>query len=252
MKLLILLAGGAVLVIALAAGVFLALRDDDESRAPKTAKPRVIETVLPAEGEGQYFAARVLPGSQVALRDRPEGKLLGGIGDRTSFGSPETLAVVSTKQPRWVEVRHTALGNAHVAWLDAGAPGVRLLRRSLLLEVDLSRRELLVRSADRIEQRMPVAVGAPDTPTPTGEFYVTDKLPGRQFGPYYGCCILALSGHQPNLPQGWSGGDRLAIHGSPTPTWGLAVSNGCFHAAPANLRYLMKTVPLGTRVVVHA
>ena len=31
--------------------------------------------------------------------------------------------------------------------------------------------------------------------------------------------------------QGWSGGDRLAIHGSPTPTWGEAVSNGCLHAA---------------------
>jgi 4-hydroxy-3-polyprenylbenzoate decarboxylase len=100
--------------------------------------------------------------------------------------------------------------------------------------------------------RIPVAVGAPDTPTPPGIFYVTDKLPGVEFGSYYGCCILALSGRQPNLPEGWSGGDRLAIHGSPTPTWGRAVSNGCLHAAEPDLRYLMKTVPLGTAVRIHA
>ena len=54
------------------------------------------------------------------------------------------------------------------------------------------------------------------------------------------------------MPQGWSGGDRLAIHGSPTATWGQAVSNGCLHAAEPDLRYLMKTVPLGTAVRIHA
>ena len=95
-------------------------------------------------------------------------------------------------------------------------------------------------------------MGAPDTPTPPGEYYVTDKLRGADFGPFYGCCILALSGHQPDLPEGWSGGDRLAIHGSPTPTWGQNVSNGCLHAREADLRYLLKTVPLGTVVTIRA
>jgi lipoprotein-anchoring transpeptidase ErfK/SrfK len=54
------------------------------------------------------------------------------------------------------------------------------------------------------------------------------------------------------LPQGWSGGDRLAIHGSPTPTWGKNVSNGCLHANEADLRYLMKIVHLGAPVSVRA
>jgi lipoprotein-anchoring transpeptidase ErfK/SrfK len=119
------------------------------------------------------------------------------------------------------------------------------------LEVDLSRREVVVRHEDAGPRRVSVAVGAPDTPTPPGKYYVTDKLRGADFGPYYGCCILALSGHQQDLPQGWSGGDRLAIHGSPTPTWGQNVSNGCLHAREADLRYLLKTVPLGTVVLVH-
>ena len=111
--------------------------------------------------------------------------------------------------------------------------------------------------ARRARRRDPRAASRSPSELPTrrllrGRFYVTDKLPGADFGSYYGCCILALSGRQPNLPQGWSGGDRLAIHGSPTPTWGHAVSNGCLHAAEPDLRYLMKTVPLGTAVRIHA
>ena len=109
-----------------------------------------------------------------------------------------------------------------------------------------------MRDAHGVERRISVAVGAPASPTPVGRCYVTDKLRGADFGTYYGCCILALSGRQPHLPEGWSGGDRLAIHGSPTPTWGHAVSNGCLHAAEPDLRYLMRTVALGTAVRIHA
>jgi L,D-transpeptidase catalytic domain len=197
------------------------------------------------------LAARVPRGNRIALRTRPGGRVVTHLGSKTEFGSPQTLAV-AFKKGRWLAVRSPALGNRRVGWVDARAVALHLLRRRAFLEVDLSRRELLVRQPRRVVRRISVAIGAPDTPTPSGEFYVTDKLRGAEFGPYYGCCILALSGRQPNLPRGWSGGDRLAIHGSPTTTWGHAVSNGCLHANEPDLRYLMKIVPLGTRVVIHA
>jgi lipoprotein-anchoring transpeptidase ErfK/SrfK len=93
-----------------------------------------------------------------------------------------------------------------------------------------------------------VAIGAASSPTPTGRFSVTDEL--SDFYPsVYGCCVLALSAHQTRLPKGWSGGDRVAIHGG--GGIGSAVSNGCLHADEADLRYLMTTVPLGTLVVIH-
>src|SRR5438046_10470300 len=38
-------------------------------------------------------------------------------------------------------------------------------------------------------------------------------------------CILALSATQPNLPAGWSGGNRIAIHGTLSSSdFGRAVS----------------------------
>src|SRR6266545_215756 len=200
---------------------------------------------------GLIAACALGVGAFLALRDRPGGRVLARVGARTEFGSPQTLAV-AIERGDWVALRSPALDNGKLGWADARAAGLRLLRRPISLEVDLSRRELAVRDAEGVERRISIAIGAPDTPTPPGEFYITDKLPGARFGPYYGCCILALSGRQPNLPEGWSGGDRLAVHGSPTPTWGHAVSNGCLHAAENDLRYLMKTVPLGTQVSVHS
>ncbi len=212
------------------------------TRAAPVPPPPTLERV-------SELAVRVPPGNRVALRARPDGPILAEVGGRTEFGSPQTLAVAFRKGD-WLAVRSPALGNKELGWVRAGP--LRLLRRPVTLEIDLSKRELSVRDAQGVTRRISVAIGAPDTPTPTGEFSVTDKLDGPQYGPYYGCCILALSGRQTNLPEGWSGGDRLAIHGSPTPTWGLAVSNGCPHADEPDLRYLMKTVPLGTVVKVHA
>jgi hypothetical protein len=196
------------------------------------------------------LAARVPRGNRIALRARPGGRVLTHLGAKTVFGSPQLLSVAFRKG-RWLAVRSPALGNEQLGWLDARSAGLRLVRREVSLEVDLSRRELRIHERKGVTRRISVAIGAPDTPTPPGEFYVTDKLRGTEFGPYYGCCILALSGRQPNLPRGWSGGDRLAIHGSPAPTWGQAVSNGCLHADEPGLRYLMKTAQLGTSVVIH-
>jgi lipoprotein-anchoring transpeptidase ErfK/SrfK len=108
---------------------------------------------------------------------------------------------------------------------------------------------LRVRVGGRVVRRIHVGVGRAGSRTPTGRFSVTDKLRGPDYGSYYGCCILALSGHQTHLPRGWKGGNRLAIHGGSTAG---AVSAGCLHASTRDLRYLMRVVPVGTQLVIHA
>jgi L,D-transpeptidase catalytic domain len=235
--------GGGLAALLLAAGAYLLFNSSEQP------KPAQLHVAPPPYVRNVSF--EVATGQRIALRDRPGGRIVGYVRDTTEFGSPETLSPTGRRSRWWAAVMHTSLGNEKVAWIDGGR-GLVYRRRPVSLAVDLSRRELVVLRGKGVLRRMRVAVGAPDTPSPPGEYYVTDKLPGSPFGRYYGCCILALSGHQPNLPHGWSGGDRLAIHGSPTPTWGENVSNGCFHASAANLRYLMKTVPLGTQVLVHA
>jgi lipoprotein-anchoring transpeptidase ErfK/SrfK len=185
-----------------------------------------------------------------ALRARPHGHIVTRVGARTEFGSPESLGVVR-RQGGWLGVVSTARPNGRLAWVRSSAVSLSGTRYSLTL--DLSRRTLVLEKGERVARRMKVGVGRPGSPTPTGRFAVTDKLAGRPYGPYYGCCIIALSAHQPRLPAGWPGGDRIAIHGTNAPTTiGAAASAGCAHARDSDLRVLMRRVPLGTPVFIHA
>jgi lipoprotein-anchoring transpeptidase ErfK/SrfK len=102
-------------------------------------------------------------------------------------------------------------------------------------------------------RRVALAVGRPGTTTPTGRFAVTDALnidgpPGP-----YGCCALALTARQPNVPQGWSGSDRVAIHGTTNEaTIGTPASSGCLRARERDMRWLLTHVPLGAPVRIEA
>jgi lipoprotein-anchoring transpeptidase ErfK/SrfK len=97
-----------------------------------------------------------------------------------------------------------------------------------------------------------VAVGRVGHETPLGRFAVTDRLrTGRGDSPY-GCCALALTGHQTRLPPGWPGGDRIAIHATPaTASIGQAASLGCLRAPTAGVRLLMRRLPAGAPVFVR-
>jgi lipoprotein-anchoring transpeptidase ErfK/SrfK len=184
----------------------------------------------------------------VTLRARPFGRILERLPTRTQFGSPRALSVVRARSGRWLAVTTPELGNRTLGWIDARAGGLSYARTRLAIEIDLSRRTLVLRSDARVLHRGSVGIGRPGSPTPTGRFAVTDKLDGSAYSPVYGCCILALSAHQTNVPLGWRGGDRMAIHGG-----GMgAISAGCVHLGETDLRYLIRLVPLGTPVTIHA
>jgi len=134
-------------------------------------------------------------------------------------------------------------------WIRLSA--TTLSRVQYEIKVSLSARRLTVLDSGRVVERYTIAVGRPTAPTPTGRFAVTDRLAtGDPTGPY-GCCILALSAVSPHAIQGWTGGDRIAIHSTPdTPSLGLPVSHGCIRLTLAEGRWLMYHIPLGTPTVI--
>jgi lipoprotein-anchoring transpeptidase ErfK/SrfK len=139
-----------------------------------------------------------------------------------------------------------------LAWVDSKGD-LRYGRTRLNLVMDISARTLVLRSGLDVIRRMTVGVGQPASPTPVGRFAITDKLFGPAFSSYYGCCILALSAHQPNLPADWREGDRIAIHGTyDLASIGAASTAGCVRARALDLRILMRRLPLGTPVFIHA
>lgn len=211
-------------------------------------------TIAMQELAGDLAAATAGGGSPIAvviartaLRAEPGGRVVEQIGTETEFGSPRVHAIVS-HGGRWLEVIATELPNDETGWIRAEDVDVEGVNHSL--HASLRERTLDVRVGGRVARSIPIAVGGPGTPTPTGTFAVTDKLRMTEEGPY-GCCLLAFTGHQPNIPQGWAGGDRLAVHATPdTATIGQAASLGCFRASDTDMRWLLDEVPLGTPVMV--
>jgi lipoprotein-anchoring transpeptidase ErfK/SrfK len=212
--------------------------------APASARDTTRVAAAPA---GRFQTAEVV--RRTRLRAAPGGRGVARVAPRTRFGSPTVLAVVG-RRGGWLEVQAAELPNGRTGWVRAAA--VRLGAVDLSIRVDRSARRLTVRRDGRVLRRFTVAVGRPGNETPAGRFAVTDKLAMPAGGPY-GCCAVALTGHQTNLPSGWSGGDRLAVHGTNAPdTIGQAASLGCMRAATPDIRWLMRHVPLGAPVFIRA
>src|SRR4051812_26666757 len=197
-----------------------------------------------------YSIVHLRAGQTLALHSKPGGGVIAHVSSTTQFGAQTTLAVAARRGP-WVGLTSTDIPNGTLGW--ARAEGLRTTTTHVSVRIDLSQRSLELRDGRRVVRHASVGIGRPGSPTPTGRFSVTDKMPGSRYSAFYGCCIVALSGHQVNTPAGWQGGDRLAIHGTPNPaSIGVPSSAGCLHADADDLRLLMRRVPLGTPVFIRA
>lgn len=225
---------------------------DSAPSAPERAVGRVAPVALAEASEPPpSLIVRVESGATVPLRSRPNGPAALRAGDTTEFGSQQRLGVVR-RRGHWLGVTTPALPNGTLGWVDRRSGSVRVERTRWTIHADVSSRTVVLRRAGRPVRRLSVAVGRPGSPTPTGRFAVTDKLSGGSYGHYYGCCILALSATQPSTPPGWTGGNRMAIHGTSDPSSiGTAASAGCLRAADSDLQLLMARAPVGTPVVIR-
>jgi hypothetical protein len=200
----------------------------------------------PPSGATAALAARPLHNS-VVLRSRPAGPRIVRVGPRGPLGGPLVFGVVGVRG-QWVKVTAEALPNGHRAWVRFGRD-VALQPIQWTLRASLARRQLDVLRDGRVVRTIPVGIGAPGSPTPVGRFAIAEKITGP-FGPAYGSHLLVLTARQPHLPPGWN--TRItyyvAIHAGSGQ--GAAVSAGCLHATEADVRYLMRTVPLGTPVQI--
>lgn len=216
---------------------------------PAAERRRSTRLRIATAPDGANPALYVRDDHHAKVRTAPNGgSVAADVGSHTAWGSRTTLAVAGV-DGRWARVLTSEMPNGDLGW-------VKLDRRRLgsyytpdSIDVDLSARTVTVTRDGEPVRSFRVSVGAPGTDTPTGRFAVTDTFRGLQ-NPSYGCCALALTAHQPNLPTGWLGGNRIAIHGTSDPV-GYAVSHGCIRAADDDVRWLVAHVLIGSLVDVH-
>src|SRR6476469_3167548 len=180
----------------------------------------------------------------------PGGKLLYRVLPRTLYAHRLVLSVTQ-RRGAWAAVPSWLLPNGRRAWVRVSPRTFTERRTTWRLQADLSERTLTATHDGAVVRTMRVAIGAPRTPTPVGTFAVTDRIKGAGYGASYGCCILALTGHQPAVRSGSVDG-RLAIHGTNAPgSIGRRSSQGCLRATDVSMRWMRRHVPIGTLLTIR-
>ena len=139
--------------------------------------------------------------------------------------------------------------NGVTGWVPAKQVYVAAIHTRIV--VDLSQKRVtLYRDGKRVLSST-AAIGSRATPTPTGSFYVNQRLiPTDPHGPF-GPGAVGISAFS-NVLTGWTQGGPIAIHGTNEP-WsiGKAVSNGCIRLPNRVLRKIFRQTLNGTPVLIH-
>jgi L,D-transpeptidase-like protein len=258
------LAGLAVAALVGAAGVIGATQFGDKERmiprgsdgggggtqqfVPQKSGP--LAAPLPTEPDKTHCYTTATIHGPATLYSEPGGNKRLRIGTRTEWGSERVLGVVSQRGD-WLGVEASELKNGEVAYIERGKVTLDCVHWSL--HADLSKRVVTAQHDGKTVRTIRVAIGRPGNATPKGRFSVTDRLQVKGGDPTYGCCVLALTGHQTHLPPYWPGGDRLAIHATnDESSIGHPVSLGCMRAKAGEAHWLIDNIPLGTPVFIHS
>jgi hypothetical protein len=208
------------------------------------------EAPFPSDPEPLSCFSIASTNGKTTLYKKPGGAVRIRLSSRTEWGSPRILGVIR-RRGDWISVQAPELDNGEVAWMETSQARLDCVHWEM--RANLNKKRLYVQHNGKTVRSFVIAVGRPGNSTPRGRFSVTDKLRVTDPGSPYGCCVLALSGHQTNLPPSWPGGDRLAVHATTElSSLGKAASLGCMRVTSAQARWLIRTIPLGTPLFVKA
>lgn len=151
--------------------------------------------------------------------------------------------------PRSFLVQIPRRPNGVTGWVPARQVNVATVKTRIT--VDLSERRVTLYRNGKPVLSSTAAIGSAATPTPTGSFYVNQRLiPTDPDGPY-GPGAVGISAFS-NVLTGWTQGGPIAIHGTNAP-WsiGKAVSNGCIRLRNPVLRKVFTQALNGTPVLIR-
>jgi lipoprotein-anchoring transpeptidase ErfK/SrfK len=163
----------------------------------------------------------------------------------------QTVFLVEEQRGDWVKVLLPIRPNGSTGWVKRS--DVNLAPNPYRIDVDLSDHSLKVFNGDKLFLEDTVAIGAADTPTPIGQFYIRVLLQPPDQNTVYGPYAYGLSSHSETLNE-FNGGDaEVGIHGNnDASVLGKNVSHGCIRMDNAKITQLAKVLMLGTPVDVRA
>ena len=187
--------------------------------------------------------ARALPRADAA----PVAFLTGETAEGTT-NIVLVLGEVSRPNGTWVHVRLPVLPNERTGWVPRTALGGFQFVHTHLV-VDRARFTVTLLSDGRPVFRAPVGVGQPAWPTPSGQFYIRDKVSGFD-DPFYGPVAFGTSARSAVLTD-WPGGGLVGIHGTNAPDLIPGrISHGCIRMRNPDILRLARLMPVGTPLTI--
>jgi hypothetical protein len=190
-------------------------------------------------------SVRTWPGARAHLVRR--------FGAEDQNGFPTVFGVLGSHGdgcgPLWLRVQLPTRPNGSTGWVRASEVSVYPVGTRIV--VDLSSRRVLLYRWGELAFSTRVAVGARETPTPVGSYYVDERfLLDTPDGPF-GAAALGISAHSDAL-RNWVQGGPVALHGTNEPAAiGGGVSHGCVRLVNRDMLRVFKFAPAGTPVLIR-
>ncbi|MFF7292450.1 L,D-transpeptidase [Microbacterium sp. NPDC008134] len=204
------------------------------------------EPVADVHAPAESTVAAVI-GSEVAVSAELGGAATQSLPNPQLSGAPLVL-LVTAQDGEWLQVQLAQRPNGSLGWVRADA--VQLSTTSYALVVTTSTNTLDLYEGGELRQSYPAATGTGGTPTPKGQFAITELLAPTNsgYGPYaYGTTAFS------DVLNSYGGGPgQIGLHGTDDEgSIGSDASHGCVRMANADITALAQLLPLGTPLQVR-
>lgn len=239
------------LLVSLAA---LALVVPATASAEETAPPSTTTTPA-AVPEGSFEGVTVTRYLMGRIKPTQGARGAAHLWTNTGFSNRRAVYPVVRHQvmadgSEWLQVRALRNRTQVKVWIPRWATRRVLIRYRI--KIDISSRLTTVYRDGKVARRFRVVVGAPATPTPTGTWYVVDRL--HLWNSWSrGRWALATSAFSRVLKRFDGGQGQVALHarGSLGEPVGTAASHGCVRFNNGAMAWMARTIPNGTLIQVQ-
>jgi L,D-transpeptidase catalytic domain len=188
--------------------------------------------------------------SRIRSGPRSSARTVGRLRYRTEDGPPELYLVLRSHRDSlghvWLQVRIPRRPNGKRGWVpEESLSALRTVRT--FMRIDRRSLRATLYRAGRGVWSSRIGVGKPSTPTPSGHFYIRERLRNLGGAGVYGPWAFGTSAY--SRLSDWPGGGVVGIHGTNEP--GLIPgrpSHGCIRMPNAKISRLAKLMPVGTPV----
>lgn len=227
----------------------------DSPALPSPVEPAFVPGEPVELGTTRHLSRWAVVRSPTSARAEPSSgsRALAVVPTRTPEGTSNIVLVLDDRAEAdgglWIRIRFSGTSAANTGWIRRDALGgygtvrTRLVVDLRLLEARLFRDGREIFSAG-------IGAGKPAWPTPTGEYYIRNKLTAYA-SPTYGPIAFGTSARSEVLTD-WPAGGFVGIHGTDRPDLLPGyVSHGCIRMKNSDITRLARLMAVGTPLTIR-